>query len=90
MAASPYRVIVCGDFNDGAMSYTYRTIGRRLDDTFVEAARGMTNTYRGFFNLLRIDFIMVDRGFEVQSYESPRLGVSDHYPVVSRLKIRRD
>ena len=90
VAASPYRVIVCGDFNDGAMSYTYRTIGRRLDDTFVEAARGMTNTYRGFFNLLRIDFIMVDRGFEVQSYESPRLGVSDHYPVVSRLKIRRD
>lgn len=90
VAASPYRVIVCGDFNDGAMSYAYRRIGRRLDDTFVEAARGMTNTYRGFFNLLRIDFIMVDRRFEVLSYESPRLGVSDHYPVISRLKIRRD
>lgn len=90
VAASPYRVIVCGDFNDGAMSYTYRKIGRRLNDTFVEAARGKTNTYRGFFNLLRIDFIMTDRRFEVQSYSSPRLGVSDHYPVVSRLKISRD
>lgn len=90
VAASPYRVIVCGDFNDGAMSYTYRRIGRKMDDTFVEAARGKTNTYRGFFNLLRIDFIFVDRRFEVLSYSSPRLGVSDHYPVVSRLKIRRD
>lgn len=90
VAASPYRVIVCGDFNDGAMSYAYRRIGRKMDDTFVEAARGKTNTYRGFFNLLRIDFIFVDRRFEVLSYSSPRLGVSDHYPVVSRLKIRRD
>ena len=90
VAASPYRVIVCGDFNDGAMSYTYRRIGRKMDDTFVEAARGKINTYRGFFNLLRIDFIFVDRRFEVLSYSSPRLGVSDHYPVVSRLKIRRD
>lgn len=90
VAASPYRVIVCGDFNDGAMSYAYRKIGRKMDDTFVEAARGKTNTYRGFFNLLRIDFIFVDRRFEVLSYSSPRLGVSDHYPVVSRLKIRRD
>lgn len=90
VASSPYRVIVCGDFNDGAMSYAYRRIGRKMDDTFVEAARGKTNTYRGFFNLLRIDFIFVDRRFEVLSYSSPRLGVSDHYPVVSRLKIRRD
>ena len=90
VAASPYRVIVCGDFNDGAMSYAYRKIGRNLDDTFVEAARGKTNTYRGFFNLLRIDFIMVDPRLEVVSYSSPRMGVSDHYPVLSRLKFRRD
>lgn len=88
IAASPYKVIVCGDFNDGPMSYAYNRIGRRLDDAFVERGRGSQYTYRGFFNLLRIDFIFVDERFEVLEYSSPHIGASDHYPVVARLKIR--
>lgn len=88
IAESPYKVIVCGDFNDGPMSYAYNRIGRRLDDAFVERGRGMQYTFRGFFNLLRIDFILVDREIEVLGCTSPHIGESDHYPVVARLKIR--
>ena len=38
-AASPYAVIVCGDFNDGPMTYTYNRIRGDLQDTFVESGR---------------------------------------------------
>ena len=55
---------------------------------FVESGRGAVNTYRGFFNLLRIDFTFVDDRFEVLSFDSPREGSSDHYPVVSRIRLR--
>lgn len=88
IAASPYAVIVCGDFNDGPMTYTYNRIRGDLQDTFVESGRGAVNTYRGFFNLLRIDFTFVDDRFEVLSFDSPREGSSDHYPVVSRIRLR--
>lgn len=82
------RRIVCGDFNDPPMSYTYRTMARGLDDTFAECGKGYSCTYRGFFDLLRIDYILASPHFETISYEVLPLDCSDHYPVVARLKLR--
>ncbi len=69
IAESPYPVIVCGDFNDTPVSYTYRTISRGLKDAFREAGRGYSHTYRGFFNMLRIDYVLCSDEFEPLSYE---------------------
>lgn len=66
---SPYPVIVCGDFNDTPVSYTYRNISRRLRDTYREQGRGYAHTYRGFFDMLRIDYILCSKNFDVLSYE---------------------
>lgn len=41
------RVIVCGDFNDTPMSYTYRQLRGDLKDAFCEKGRGIIFTYRG-------------------------------------------
>lgn len=84
---SPYPVIVCGDFNDVPMSYAYRKIARRLDDTFSRAGHGYAHTFRGFYNMLRIDYILVSPDFETLSYEVPQIDASDHYPVFARLKL---
>lgn len=69
VAASPYPTIVCGDFNDTPVSYTYRSLAKRLNDPFREVGRGYSHTYRGFFDMLRIDYILYSDEFEALSYE---------------------
>lgn len=69
IAASPYPVIVCGDFNDVPVSNTYRRMSHRLRDAFREEGRGYSYTYRGFFDMLRIDYILCSKDFSVLSYD---------------------
>lgn len=85
---SPYPVIVCGDFNDTPVSYTYHKIRGRLKDAFIDAGTGFSNTYRGKFPSFRIDFIFYSPDFEVSGYQSDRVSYSDHFPVFCRLKMR--
>lgn len=84
-----YPVVVCGDFNDTPMSYAYNTIRGDMRDSFVEKGRGASNTYRGFFNLFRIDYIMHSPGWEALSYDSPESICSDHNPVVVKLRPKK-
>ena len=86
IAASPRRRIVCGDFNDTPMSYVYRTMARGLNDAFSECGSGYSHTFRGFFDVLRIDYVLSSDDFETRSYEVPKIDCSDHYPVVVLLK----
>ncbi len=69
ITASPYPVIVCADFNDTPVSFTYRKMSRRLRDTYREQGRGYAHSYRGFYDMLRIDYILCSKEFEVLSYE---------------------
>ncbi len=84
---SMYPVVVCGDFNDTPMSYTYRKMrAGRLRDAFVECGRGVEYTYKGLYNIFRIDYILPDEEFfSVKSYDSYDLGTSDHKALVVRL-----
>jgi len=86
IAATPHARIVCGDFNDTPLSYTYRRMSRGLQDAFREQGRGFSHTYRGFYNTFRIDYVLVSDDFEVLSYETPAVDFSDHRPVFVRLK----
>ncbi len=87
---SPYRVIVCGDFNDVPLSYTYRVISKELDDTFSKKASGFAYTYNTLYKLLRIDNILVSPEIEVVSYDvDNKTELSDHYPVISRVTINQ-
>lgn len=86
IGATPYRKIVCGDFNDTPMSYVYRTMARGLNDAFRVCGAGYSHTFRGFFNTLRIDYVLSSEGFETLSYEVPPVEYSDHHPVVVRLR----
>lgn len=82
IGASPHEVIVCGDFNDTPISYSYTTIRGELLDAFVEKGKGMPNTYNGLFNMLRIDHVLHSEGLKALSYDSPEVKYSDHKPVV--------
>ena len=82
--------ILCGDFNDTPMSYAYNTLSRDMKDAFRECGRGYSHTFRGFFDLLRIDYALFDeRRFDVLSYEVPdSVCWSDHLPVCVRAELR--
>lgn len=87
---SPYKTIVCGDFNDVPLSYTYNSIAQGLNDTFSERAVGFAYTYDTKYHLLRIDNILVSPSIEVVSYEvDNEVDLSDHYPVISRVKFSK-
>ena len=82
--------IVCGDFNDTPMSYVYRTMADGLTDAFRACGRGYSHTFRGFYDALRIDYVLVSPQLEPLTYEVPDEALSDHLPVIVRLKMRRN
>lgn len=85
MSESPHPLVVCGDFNDTPISYTYNTIRGDLRDAFSEKGQGVTNTYKGFFNMFRIDYVLYSPVIEATSYSSPSSEWSDHNPVLVSL-----
>jgi len=87
IAKSPHPVIVCGDFNDVPTSYAFAKIKGDLNDSFDRAGRGFGSTYAGKVPGLRIDYVLVDPKFKIISHKVPKLGVSDHNPVIVGIQI---
>ena len=83
----PVEAFVCGDFNDNPMSYTYYRMTRGRKDAFVEAGAGFGATYARLWPMLRIDYVMVPDRFDALSCEIPKVGYSDHYPVVTTVEL---
>ncbi|MPN35093.1 hypothetical protein SDC9_182588 [bioreactor metagenome] len=79
--------IVCGDFNDTPMSYTYKNLAFHKRDSFRQAGKGFSATYSLMWPLLRIDYILYPAPYCSLSHKTPRIEYSDHYPVVSELII---
>ncbi len=84
---SPWPVIVCGDFNDTPVSYTYHKIRGDLVDAFIESGRGIGNTYSEMFPSYRIDYILHSRNLKSVGFETIRVDYSDHFPVCCRFDI---
>lgn len=84
--SSPYDVIVCGDFNDTPVSYTYHTVSQGLEDAFVKSGSGIENTYMGKLPSFRIDYILHSPGFESFNFHVDKIEYSDHYPISCVLK----
>jgi endonuclease/exonuclease/phosphatase family metal-dependent hydrolase len=84
---SPYPVIVCGDFNDTPVSYTYRTLTRKLYDSFVQGGNGIGNTYIGKFPSFRIDYILHGKEFHSYDYCTLPEELSDHHAITSMIEI---
>ncbi len=78
---SPYPVLVCGDFNDPPVSYTYHMLSKGLKDAFVESGKGFGKTYHGIFPSFRIDYILHDPEWQALQYRTYHNHLSDHYPV---------
>jgi len=78
---SPYHVIVCGDLNDTAASYSYRLLKKGMKDAFVSSGRGVGRTYVGILPSFRIDYIFYSQGFDSFNFQTHDFRQSDHLPV---------
>jgi len=74
--------IVCGDFNDTPISYTYNTImGENLIDSYANTGLGQGITYHENYFWVRIDFIMHSKAFQSYNCTVDKVKYSDHYPI---------
>lgn len=85
---SPYKTIICGDFNNTQFSNIYRMIKGDLKDTFLEKGSGFGRSYGLMGFPMRIDYIFADRSFEVVSHKNYDVELSDHYPIMATLKLK--
>ncbi|MDB5281972.1 MAG: hypothetical protein JWO06_1047 [Bacteroidota bacterium] len=74
--------ILCGDFNDVPVSYTYNAVSKSLDDAFIERGFGFGATFANKFSIFRIDYALFDPDIQINTYRIIRKELSDHYPVL--------
>jgi endonuclease/exonuclease/phosphatase family metal-dependent hydrolase len=86
---SPHSVILCGDFNDTPVSYTYETLTDELEDSFIESGNGIGNTYIGVFPSFRIDYIMHSEDLRCVHYATLPEKLSDHHAITATLEWRK-
>jgi endonuclease/exonuclease/phosphatase family metal-dependent hydrolase len=83
-----YPIIICGDMNNSAFSYVYRSIKGTLKDSFEEAGKGFGQTYKFKYYPTRIDYIFADEKMTVKKFESfSDFENSDHYPIMAKMSL---
>ncbi|MEA1785075.1 endonuclease/exonuclease/phosphatase family protein [Arenibacter sp. GZD96] len=84
---SPYKSILCGDFNATQFSNVYRILKKDMKDTFLERGAGFGSTYNLRGLPFRIDFILTDSSFEVVAHKNFKIQLSDHFPVMATIRL---
>jgi endonuclease/exonuclease/phosphatase family metal-dependent hydrolase len=78
LKTSPYPVIVCGDFNDTPMSYTYNQFQLALLDAFSGSGKGLGTTYVGRLPAGRIDYLFYSPLLNASLFQIQKQTRSDH------------
>ena len=85
-------ILVAGDFNDVAWSYTSKLFQQKSRLRDVRIGRGFYNTFNAHSWFMRwpLDHIFVTDGFAVEELERlPKIG-SDHFPIYVKLQVATD
>ncbi|MEM6783020.1 MAG: endonuclease/exonuclease/phosphatase family protein [Bacteroidota bacterium] len=79
-------VLISGDFNTTPHTWSFRQLRQDRTDAFRVRGRGWGGTYRADLPFVRIDFVLADPAWEVVRAEVPSLFLSDHKPLLVRLR----
>ena len=82
-----YKKIILGDFNNTQFSNVYKTIKGDMQDAFVNSGKGFGKTLDYPFFPMRIDFILVDESFTVNTFKTFSEHFSDHYAIKSIISL---
>lgn len=81
-------VVVCGDFNSTPYNYVMRRFAGVMRDAFGEAGQGWGMTYHTRLPIFRIDYVLVSDHWEIVSADVVDAYLSDHLPVVVRMRLK--
>lgn len=79
--------IFCADLNAVPSSYVYQLLRQNTLDAYLENGSGLRGTYKKGSFLARIDLILTSIDWKTVQYYSPKLDLSDHYPVIADLQL---
>lgn len=83
MKICPYKIILCGDFNDTPASFAYQQLSKNLNDCFIEKGLGFGRTYAGKWPQFRIDYILHNKQLTCNRYKRSNETFTDHYPITA-------
>ena len=89
ISSSKRPVIFTGDMNDVPSSYTYSRLSHYLSDSWLEGGYGIGRTFRFISPTLRIDYIFHNKFFEATQIRRIITTGSDHYGLVTDLKLKK-
>ena len=81
---SPYPTIICGDFNDTPLSYTYQRLSEKKYDAFIKSGNGIGTTFIKIPSL-RIDYILYDKEFISSKFITHQNELSDHRAISCKI-----
>ncbi|NBU47804.1 MAG: hypothetical protein EBS34_10265 [Flavobacteriales bacterium] len=87
---SPYPVIICGDFNDTPISYTYQQFNKSLTDAFLNCQWGLGRTYIGKIPAGRIDYIFHSTHLASSDFRVHDVAYSDHKPISCKIHFKNE
>jgi endonuclease/exonuclease/phosphatase family metal-dependent hydrolase len=90
MNHSPYPVIICGDFNDTPISYTYQQFNKSLTDAFLNCQFGIGRTYIGRIPAGRIDYIFHSPKLASSDFRVHDVTYSDHKPISCKIHFKKE
>jgi len=75
-------VIICGDFNEPPISYTYNRLQKGLDDAFLQSSSFCGDTYLMKIFGFRIDYILYRSStLKPFNFKTSNVELSDHKPI---------
>ncbi len=84
-------MIVCGDFNDTPISYTYRRLSDVLNSAYRQSGLGFGFSFNQDEFFVRIDHIFFSSHWVSRhTFVDQSIYLSDHYPIVSYLERKRE
>ena len=85
---TPYKIIICGDFNSPPYSYTYRNLrnASHTKDAFLTSCSGIGGTLNWNLPSIRLDYILYPQQWETKQFNiSTKQDLSDHFPISAQI-----
>ncbi|MEZ0612177.1 endonuclease/exonuclease/phosphatase family protein [Fibrella sp. WM1] len=90
VAGSRYPVIICGDFNETPIGYSYGKLSRNFKNAFEEAGEGLGFTLNRHPYCVRIDQQFVSSDWHIKACQTlSGISFSDHFPVLAQYVLKK-